>query len=450
MTSIFHHLRVLGAVLVLACGALPGFAATTTVSDVDAPDGDYGVGAIIDVTVTFTAPVTVTGVPTLSLALGTTTRVVNYGSGSGTAILHFQYTVQAGDNSADLDYISTAALQLASGTIQDGTPANADVTLAQPGFLHSLGDNSVIVVDTVPATVLSVTTTKAPGLYGVTTVPIVVTFSKPVTTSTVPTLTLNTSPNAVVNYASGSGSSALTFTYTSAATQVSNHLDYVSSTALAGAISNLSTSGVTPATLTLPAPNASGSLGANSTIAINTNADATAPTVLGISSTNGNGTYATGNTIVVLVAMSEPVNVTGSPLLQLNDIGIGATDPVATFVDGTGSSVLRFSYVVGSTDATRRLDELSPSALLINGGSIQDIGPNAAVLAVPAPGATGSLGATKAIAVNLDNLPSGKPLAASVVGVSTPKGGGCGLSSALGAVLAALALTLHGRLRRRA
>ena len=295
------------------------------------------------------------------------------------------------------------------------------------------------------------TSTKAPGLYTTSEViPIVVTFSKPVTTSTVPTLTLATGTNAVVNYSSGSPGLSLTFLYTVAAGQLTNHLDYVSVSALGGAISNFQSAGLTPATLTLPAPGASGSLGANSTIAINANPDSTAPTVLGISSTNGNGTYATGNTIVVLVTMSEPVNVTGSPLLQLNDIGIGATDPVATFVDGTGSSVLRFSYVAGSTDATRRLDELSPSALLINGGSIQDIGPNAAVLTVPAPGASGSLGVNRAIAVNLDNLPSGKPLAASVVGVSTPKGGGCGLGCGLGVVLATLALTLHARRRRRA
>ncbi|MES2936176.1 MAG: DUF4347 domain-containing protein, partial [Pseudomonadota bacterium] len=67
----------------------------------------YKVGDVIAVQVTFNEAVNVTGTPQLTLETGATDRVVNYSSGSGTSTLVFNYTVQAGDTSADLDYIST-------------------------------------------------------------------------------------------------------------------------------------------------------------------------------------------------------------------------------------------------------------------------------------------------------------------------------------------------------
>lgn len=39
---------------------------------------------------------TVTGTPTLTLETGSTDRVINYASGTGTSVLTFNYTVQAG------------------------------------------------------------------------------------------------------------------------------------------------------------------------------------------------------------------------------------------------------------------------------------------------------------------------------------------------------------------
>ena len=156
MTSIFRNFRVFAALLVLALGAQPAFAAAATVTGVDAStaNGVYGISAVIDITVTFSAPVTVTGTPTLTLATGSTNRVVNYTTTSGGNVLHFPYTVQAGDTSADLDYIATAPqLQLASGTIKDGSSVDADLTLTAPSFPGSLGAIRNIVIDTVPAVV---------------------------------------------------------------------------------------------------------------------------------------------------------------------------------------------------------------------------------------------------------------------------------------------------------
>ena len=99
----------------------------------------------ITVTVTFTGPVTVTGTPYITLETGATDRNAQYISGSGTATLSFLYTVNTGDNSADLDYTSTTALALAGGTISTSGGA-ATLTLPAPGAAGSLSANKAIVI----------------------------------------------------------------------------------------------------------------------------------------------------------------------------------------------------------------------------------------------------------------------------------------------------------------
>ncbi|MCY2987092.1 MAG: Ig-like domain-containing protein, partial [Planctomycetota bacterium] len=116
-------------------------------------DGPYKAGTVIPLTVTFSELVNVTGTPQLTLETGPTDRVVNYTSGTGTATLTFNYTVQAGDTSNDLDYLSTTALALNSGTILDPATNAATLTLAAPGAANSLGANKSLVIDTTAPTV---------------------------------------------------------------------------------------------------------------------------------------------------------------------------------------------------------------------------------------------------------------------------------------------------------
>jgi hypothetical protein len=116
-------------------------------------NGTYNVGAVIDVTVTFSKPVEVTGTPQLTLETGATDRVVNYTSGSGTNVLTFPYTVQNGDTAPDLDYVSTSALALNGGTIKSFAGVNATLTLASPGAVGSLGDAKSLVISTTPTAV---------------------------------------------------------------------------------------------------------------------------------------------------------------------------------------------------------------------------------------------------------------------------------------------------------
>jgi len=115
-------------------------------------DGIYKAGDVIAIQVVFSESVTVTGTPQLTLETGITDRVINYAGGSGSSTLTFNYTVQAGDSSADLDYLSTTALALNGGTVHDAVTNNAVLTLPSPGGANSLGINKAIVIDAIPPT----------------------------------------------------------------------------------------------------------------------------------------------------------------------------------------------------------------------------------------------------------------------------------------------------------
>ncbi|MEP6517622.1 FG-GAP-like repeat-containing protein [Microcoleus vaginatus] len=115
-------------------------------------DGSYGVGSTINITVTFDAAVNVTGIPQLQLETGTTDSFATYASGSGSTALTFNYVVQAGDASGDLEYLATNALTLNGGTIKEtaATAFDAFLTLPPLASANSLGGSKAIVIGTVP------------------------------------------------------------------------------------------------------------------------------------------------------------------------------------------------------------------------------------------------------------------------------------------------------------
>ncbi|QGZ42430.1 uncharacterized protein DUF4214 [Pseudoduganella flava] len=125
-------------------------ASAPTIASVSSTDnGFYGIGKTIHLSITFNEAVVVAGgTPALQLETGPTDRLATYVDGSGSTTLNFTYTVQAGDSSADLDYLSSAALTLAGATIRSvagGT--DAILTLPQPGTAGSLGANEAIIID---------------------------------------------------------------------------------------------------------------------------------------------------------------------------------------------------------------------------------------------------------------------------------------------------------------
>ena len=119
-------------------------------------DGLYKIGDEIAIEVTFSESVIVnsalfqedgTGRPRLTLETGSSDQVINYKSGSGGAVLTWNYTVVSGNISSDLDYQSENALVLNSGTIKDATGNAANLTFPTPGASGSLSANKALVVD---------------------------------------------------------------------------------------------------------------------------------------------------------------------------------------------------------------------------------------------------------------------------------------------------------------
>jgi hypothetical protein len=106
------------------------------------PNGTYGVGANIDVTLNFSEPVTLAGSLNVTLDTGAVVSIV--GSASGTT-LSGTYTVAAGQNSSDLNV--TALALTGSSTLKDAATNNAVLSLPA----SNLAVNKDIVVQTPPA-----------------------------------------------------------------------------------------------------------------------------------------------------------------------------------------------------------------------------------------------------------------------------------------------------------
>ena len=135
--------------------------AAPTVANVSSAlaNGSYTTGTTVDVTMTFSEPVTVDttgGTPSLLLATTPAENAV-YLSGSGSSVLTFRYTVQAGDNtSGSLDYTDVSPLALNGATIKDPAGNDATLILPLPGSAGSLSVNKALVIDTTAPTVTSI------------------------------------------------------------------------------------------------------------------------------------------------------------------------------------------------------------------------------------------------------------------------------------------------------
>ena len=122
--------------------------------------------------------------------------------------------------------------------------------------------------------------------------------------------------------------------------------------------------------------------------------DEIAPRVAGVASATPDGAYGDGERIVVAVRFTEPVLYSGSaPELLLNVSGAPAPAPYAS---GNGTDTLRFAYTVRAGDASDDLAYWNTTAL---SGSIADAAGNAADLALPEPGSSGSLSGSASISV---------------------------------------------------
>jgi hypothetical protein len=148
-----------------------------------------------------------------------------------------------------------------------------------------------------------------------------------VTVTGTPQLALNS--GGAAKYSSGSGSATLTFTYIVGASDSVAHLDYTSTGALT------LNGGTIDAALTLPAPGAAGSLGANTNIAIG----AAAPAAF------FNGEDSLGSGVYYLKFPDGNLfgyyNLQSFPIFYHYDMGFEA------FVDGGNGGAYLFDFTSG-------------------------------------------------------------------------------------------------------
>ena len=287
----------------------------------------------IEATVTFSESVTVSGTPQLTLKIGASNGTADYKSGTGSTALVFEYTVASGD--ADDNGISVEAdkLILNGGTIKDAVGNDATRTHT------ALTDQASHKVDGVVPTVSSVamTSTATNGYYTENDkIQATVTFSESVTVDTTggtPQLTLTIgSSDKTAGYVSGTGTTALVFSYKVASGDADDNGIEIAENKLTRNGGTIKDAVGNAATLDHAA------LAAQASHKV----DTVAPTVSSVtisSTATTNNTYKKGDTIQATVTFSENVTVTGSPQLTLK---IGSSDKTAGYASGEWHDETRF------------------------------------------------------------------------------------------------------------
>jgi hypothetical protein len=344
------------------------------VSSVSVPaDNTYKIGDNLDFTVNFSDPITVVttgGTPYISITLNTGGTVqASYHGGTGTAAIVFRYTIASGNLDADGITVGSS-ITLGGGTLKSSGGIDATLTL------NSVGSTTNVKVDGVAPTVSSVNSSTANATYKAgDAISIQVNFSEAVTVTGTPQLTLETgTTDEVVNYASGSGTSTLTFTYTVQSGDVSFDLDYQGTTALALNGGTIKDAAGNNATLTLASPGAANSLGSNKDIVI----DTTAPTVSSVG-VPSNSTYVSTQNLDFTVNFSEAVNVVTTGGTSYLTVTIGSTDVHASYLSGSGTTALVFRYTIASGDLDNDGITLGTS-ITLNSGTLKDAVGNGAIL----------------------------------------------------------------------
>ncbi|MFC3151271.1 hypothetical protein ACFOEK_09565 [Litoribrevibacter euphylliae] len=329
---------------------------TPVVSSVSAPtNGTYILNNTLQAQVQFDDVVYVTDTPQLALTIGAQTVYADYLSGSNTNTLIFQTTITSG--LLDTDGISIDSINENGGLIEDVSGNDATLTL------NNVADTSAVLVDGVVPEITSVNVPANDTYILGETLSFTVNFDDSVDVTGTPLLNLTLGANSeTASYISGSGSSALVFTYTVASGDQDS--DGISVDSLVLNSGTLKDANSNDASLTL------NSVASTAAVLV----DGQVPSVTSVS-VPSNATYALGDTLSFTVNFDENVDVTGTPELGIT---LGTSAETANYVSGTGTSALVFEYTLVSGD----LDEngIAVGSLTVNSDTIQDAAGNDATL----------------------------------------------------------------------
>ena len=198
-----------------------------------------------------------------------------------------------------------------------------------------------------------------------------------------------------LSFSVGSGTGDATMTFTGSAVDINTALAGLSFSPTAGYV------GAASLQITTDDQGSTGSGGAKSdtdTIAITVNP--INPVVTTVQSGSPDGGYRVGDTVLVTVGFDMAVTVDtsgGTPTLLLET---GTVDRNASYVSGSGSNTLTFSYTVQAGDSAADLDAASTAALALNGATIRSASSDNALLTLPAIGGGNSLGGQSALVID--------------------------------------------------
>ncbi|MGI9447611.1 MAG: beta strand repeat-containing protein, partial [Pirellulales bacterium] len=339
---------------------------TAELQSVTVSDGTYATDDVISLTATFDSVVTVggAGTPRIALTIGSASVFADYDTGSGTTALVFNYTVQTDDLDADGIAVN-APILLNGGTIEDAGGNDAILTFTPP-------TTTGVLVDAVAPVALAVTPPPAGAYVTGQTLSFDVVFDGNVDVIGTPSLELNIGGTTrAAAYVSGTGTDTLTFEYTILSTDQDGDGITVDPSSITAGVFDAAGNAATYAAVPVP-----------STAGVFVNA-----AVINSVTASANGDYRLGDRILFTVTFSQPVDVTmpdavnNRPFIGLT---IGSLGRPAAFVSGEGTSILVFEYVVQAGDLDPDGIEVA-GPIFLNGGTIQDLDTNDAVLAFTPP-----------------------------------------------------------------
>ena len=345
------------------------------------------------------------------------TQNVHLGTGANTT---FQFSTDfggtiSGFNSGEfISYSGAATAVIGTNQITFNLAGGGSktITLSTPGVTYDASNLTVFGGNGIQTSVTEAQTNQPPAATAATVtgvssstannsykagaeIAITVTFNKAVTVTGTPTLTLETgTTDRAVNYTSGSGTSVLVFKYTVQPGDTSSDLDYLAANALALAGGSIKNDGTVNANLTLAAPGAAGSLGANKNIVIDTLAPGAPTVVLSAASDSGTanndgitnvlkpaitGTAEAGSTVTLYdtggVAVLGSAVATGGnwSITPLNNLTEGAHTLTAKATDAAGN------IGAASTGLAVTIDTVKPTLAITSNVTTLKIGETAAI-----------------------------------------------------------------------
>ena len=316
-------------------------------------DRTYAAEDDIQVTVTFSETVEVTGTPRLQIELGGGSRTADYQGGSGTAALVFEYEVADGDS--DMDGVGVEADSLSGGTIRDEARNNA--VLDHDGLAADSGHK----VDGVKPELA------ASGGAVVDGTTLTLTYSEPLDRSSTPeagdfTVAGGDQTRTVTRVSVSGSTVVLTLNAGAEHLEAGIQVSYTPGTNPIRDVPGNQAEGLSQVRVTNETP------------------DTTPPEVesLAVSSNPGaDQTYAAGDEIEVRVTFSETVEVEGAPQLRLR---VGSRTRMAGYLRGMATAALVFGYEVADGDEDTDGVSIEAGRIALNRGTIEDEAENAAEL----------------------------------------------------------------------